>query len=57
MRRGTVLNGCSQQLLASHRSYNARTVQQRLVGVVNEAMQHVGQMAYLRGIFVRRSAT
>jgi hypothetical protein len=30
---------------------DTRTVQQRLVGVLAEGMQHVGQMAYLRGLF------
>jgi DinB superfamily len=29
---------------------DTRTVQQRLVGVVAEGLQHVGQMAYLRGL-------
>ena len=29
---------------------DTRTVQARLVGVLAEGMQHVGQMAYLRGL-------
>lgn len=29
---------------------DTRTVQQRLVGVLAEGLQHVGQMAYLRGL-------
>jgi hypothetical protein len=30
--------------------HDTRTVQQRLVGVITEGMQHVGQMAYLKGV-------
>lgn len=36
--------------------HDTRTVRQRLVGVLAQGLEHVGQMAYLRGLFERRGA-
>jgi hypothetical protein len=39
------------QVVTSPTLGDTRTVQARLLGVLAEGMQHVGQMAYLRGLF------